>query len=200
MIQPHSSTSSGTQHALMSAAVPDLLDRWHHGDTDAARDVLAMVYGEMRMCAHHLLGNERVDHTLQPTALVHEAFVRLMKGRAPDIGTRQELIRIAAHVMRQVLVNHANRRRTLRRGGDAQRVALDPALSLFEDRCHDLIGLDEALERLSGVDPRQAAIVELRFFGGMELREIATLLDVSLRTVEREWSMARAWLRKEIAP
>jgi RNA polymerase sigma-70 factor (ECF subfamily) len=179
--------------------VTELISRWHTGDETAGENALALVYGELRALAGRYLRHERAGHTLQATALVHEAYLRLARGKDPDVRSRSELIGIAARLMRQILVNHAHHRRTLRRGGDRARVALDPALAMFEDRCVDLLGLDDALDRLAALDARQARVVELRFFGGMTVEETARAMGTSARTVEREWTLARAWLRREMA-
>ena len=195
--------------------VTELLSRWQSGDETAGAAVLALVYAELRELAGRYLRRERPGHTLQPTALVHEAYLRLVGGlvgglaeggaagfaggKDPGARCRSELIGIAARLMRQILVNHAHRRRTLRRGGDRARVALEAALAAFEDRCVDLIALDDALDRLAALDARQARVVELRFFGGMTVEETAGALGTSPRTVEREWTLARAWLRREMA-
>jgi RNA polymerase sigma factor (TIGR02999 family) len=178
--------------------VTDLLGQWRDGDSAAGEAALGLVYDELRSLAERYLRREAPGHTLQPTALVHEAYLRLVRGSDPSLTDRAHLIGIAARLMRQILVNHARDRKALRRGGAWQRVHLDPAVALFEDRCHDLLALDEALERLDAIDSRQARVVELRFFGGLANDEVARLLDTSPRTVEREWAMARAWLRREI--
>jgi RNA polymerase sigma factor (TIGR02999 family) len=161
-----------------------------------------MVYADLRRLAQVYLRREAPGHTLQPTALVHEACLRLIGNAGaspPRLESGAHLIGVAARLMRQILVNHAHRRRTLRRGGDRRRLDLDPAMAVFEERAVDLVALDEALERLSGLDPRQARIVEMRFFGAMTVEETARALDTSVRTVERDWTMARAWLSRELA-
>jgi len=176
-----------------------LLRSLGEGDGSAADELFSIIYGELRRVADRVMQGERSDHTLQPTALVHEAYLRLARGKHPGVRSGSELIGIAARLMRQILVNHAHHRRTLRRGGDRARVALDPTLAMFEDRCVDLLALDDALDRLAALDARQARVVELRFFGGMTVEETAGALGTSVRTVEREWTLARAWLRREIA-
>jgi RNA polymerase sigma factor (TIGR02999 family) len=179
-------------------AVTELLSSWRNGDEEAGEAALALVYGELRRIAKDCFRGEAIGHTLQPTALVHEVYLRLMGGPTPDITTRSHLIGVAARLMRQILVNYAHRRQAACRGGGRPRIALEPALALFEDRCVDLVALDEALEELTEFDPRQARVVELRFFGGLTVQETAEVLGVSVRTVERDWTMARAWLRREI--
>jgi RNA polymerase sigma factor (TIGR02999 family) len=159
---------------------------------------VAEVYAELRTLAGRYLRHERPGHTLDPTGLVHEVCLRLADGRAQTVSDRGHLIGIAARSMRQVLVNHAQRRSAARRGGGRRRVELDPALAVFEARCVDLLALDEALARLEGRDPRLCHVVELRFFGGLSIAEIAVVTGSSTRTVERDWMTARAWLRKEL--
>ncbi len=179
-------------------SVTDLLGRWRGGDPAAGETVIGLVYAELRTLAARYLRREAAGHTLQPTALVHEAYMRLIGGADPGITDRAHLIGVAARLMRQVLVNHAVRRGAARRGGGWRRVTLEPVVAVFEDRCDNLVELDDALERLAAIDERQARIVELRFFGGLSNDETARLLDTSSRTVEREWAMARAWLRREV--
>lgn len=178
--------------------VTELLSSWRNGDPAAGERAFSLVYGELRALAQRYLRQEAAGHTLQPTALVHEAFLRLP--RRAGIADRAHLIGIAARLMRQILVNHALRKRTLRRGGDGRRIPLDPAVALFEERCGDLVALDEALTRLAEVDARQAQVVELRFFGGLTTEETARTIGCSQRTVERDWTVARLWLRREVSP
>ncbi|MHC5004000.1 MAG: sigma-70 family RNA polymerase sigma factor [Planctomycetota bacterium] len=179
-------------------ALTRLLADWQRGDADAGRRVFAMVYGDLRRLAGHYLRGEKPDHTLQATALVHEAYLRLVGETTPAVTNRGHLVALSARLMRQILVNHALKRGAAKRGGNRQRVPLAQAAEVFEARCTDLVALDEALERLAAVDPRLTEIVELRFFGGLSVAETARLLDASPRTVERQWSLARAWLRQEL--
>jgi RNA polymerase sigma factor (TIGR02999 family) len=181
------------------AGVTELLAGWRNGDAEAGEVILAMLYDELRSMAARQLRGEAPGHTLQPTALVHEVYLRLARGREPGASDRAHLLAIAARVMRQVLVNHALARRTARRGGDRLRIGLDAAVDLFEERCRDLVALDEALTRLGEEHPRAARVVELRFFGGLTMEETAAALEASVRTVERDWTMARCWLRGEVA-
>lgn len=155
------------------------------------------VIAELRSLAGRYLAGERHGHTLQPTALVHEAFVRLA-GSAGVPADRSEFIALAATSMRRVLVDYARARKASKRGGDRQRVALDPAQAPGERADVDLLSLDEALTKLAALDPRQARIVELRFFGGLGVEAAAQVMGVSARTVEADWRMARAWLRREL--
>ncbi len=180
--------------------VTELLERWGAGDGEAERLVFALVYDELHRLAGAYASRERVGHTLQPTAIVHEAYLRLVGEQTPSLTSRAQFLRIAARLMRQILVNHAVARATDKRGGCWSRIPLDDSLRLVEERSIELRALDEALEGLAKIDPRQAHLVELRFFGGLTIEEAARVLDISPRSVVAEWSCARAWLRKEIAP
>ena len=143
---------------------------------------------------------ERLDHTLQPTALVHEAYLRLFPEQAADWADRSHFLRCAARAMRQILVDHARRRNRRKRGGDRNRVPLDSGVAFVSDQRPDiLLALDEALTRLEALDPRQAEVVELLYFTGMTQPEAAEALRVSPRTINREWRLARAWLREQVA-
>ncbi len=156
------------------------------------------VIAELHSLAAKYLAGERPGHTLQPTALVHEAFLRLVGSPGVPAG-RSDFIALAATAMRRVLVDHARARKAAKRGGDRRRIALDAAQAPGEDPGEvDVLALDESLERLAALDPRQARIVELRFFGGLGVEAVASVLGVSARTVEADWRMARAWLRREL--
>ncbi len=168
------------------------------GKEGAVDKLLPVVYEELRDLASKYLLRERADHTLQATALVHEAYLNLVDQTRVEWKNRAHFFGVAATAMRRLLINHAVRRRTTKRGGDQKRVEWDDALAIYEERALDLIAMDEALQRLSELDERQARVVELRFFGGLSNKEIAEVLQLSIRTVEREWRMARAWLRNEI--
>lgn len=175
-----------------------------HGSIDmptTAADGLAIddVYRHLRAVARRLLGGERTGHTLDPTALVHEVYVRLAAEPSVVVESPGHLVGLAARSMRQVLVNHALRRRTLKRGGPrSARIPLDAVVDLFESRCTDLVALDEALDRLGAMEPRLRQVVELRFFAGLTILEIARLLGRSTRTVERDWDTARTHLRHDL--
>lgn len=156
------------------------------------------VYDHLRGIAYRYLSRERRDHTLQPTALVHEAYLRLLQQRNVKGLDRQSFVCGAARAMRFVLVDHARRRSAAKRGGPLTRVPLDAAVSAYEERSVDLIELDDALTRLSSSDPQLGQIVEMRFFGGMTESEIGDVLGVSVRTVERSWRFARMWLCREL--
>jgi RNA polymerase sigma factor (TIGR02999 family) len=160
--------------------------------------LLPLVYKELRRLAAGYLRREKPGQTLQPTALVHEAYMRLMKDRPDRWQNRAHFCAIAAHSMRQILIERARARGAAKRGGVRHRVTLDDALAAGEDRSIDLLALDEALERLAAIDPEQARLVELRFFGGLTVEETAEAMDISPATVKRHWTIAKAWLTREL--
>jgi RNA polymerase sigma factor (TIGR02999 family) len=174
--------------------VTELLQAWGQGNV-AARDLLMpLVYQELRRRASAYLRRERPDHTLQPTALVHEAYLRLVDQRRIAWRNRAQFFGVAAEMMRRVLVDHARANRTLKRSGMLTRVTLDPGVAVIDPVDVDVLDLDAALTRLAAFDARKSRIAELRFFGGLSLKEAGEVLDISLATVEREWQVARAWL------
>ena len=156
------------------------------------------MYGELRALAGAYLRGERADHTLQPTALVHEAYLRLTSQHGVDWRDKAQLFGVAAQMMRRILVNYAEARNSAKRGGDVTRVTLDDSVSWGGERELDITALDEALTRLAQLDARQARVVELRFFAGLTIEEAADVLSISPATVKREWNMAKAWLRAEL--
>lgn len=161
---------------------------------------LPAVYNELRRLAAAFLRNERPDHTLQPTALVHEAYLRLLDQRQIDYNNRPQFLGVAAQMMRRILITHARARQAAKRGGvDVVRVTLDDALDFYEARDLSVIAVDEALKELAMFDPRQAQIIELRFFGGLTMDEVAEVLGVSVATVTRDWATAKRWLRLQLA-
>ncbi|MGE3163999.1 MAG: ECF-type sigma factor [Planctomycetota bacterium] len=164
----------------------------------ALEDLVPLVYEELRELALRLLRRERRSHTLQPTALIHEAYLRLATQHAVSWNDRHHFVGIAARAMRQVLINHAEARQAVKRGGAWQRVELDEVVGLFEDRSLDLLELNEALQRLQQFDADLARIVELRFFGGLTVQETARVVGAPVRSVERDWAIARAWLLREL--
>jgi len=175
-----------------------LLTRLKGGDRGALDRLMPLVHDELRRLARAHMRRERADHTLQATALAHEAYMRMVDLDRIDWRDRAHFFAVAAGVMRRILIDHARKRRAARRGGGAPHVPLEEGLRLAADRPDELVDLDEALERLAALDTRQARIVELRFFGGLSVEEAAVVLGVSPRTVKREWAVARAWLRAEL--
>jgi RNA polymerase sigma factor (TIGR02999 family) len=182
----------GMGHAHESTLLPGGA---RDGDERARDELIAMVYDELRRVASHLMRRERVDHTLSPTAVVHEAVIRLLGTAFFDKGKdRSYLFASAARAMREVLVDHARRRAAERRGGDRRRVPLDGVLDYFDGHGLDVIAVHEALDRLAEWHPRQSQVMTLRYFGGLTMPEVAEALGVSVVTVERDWRLARAWL------
>ena len=171
-----------------------------HGDDGGQplADLVPLVYDELRRLARGYLGRERPGQTLQPTALVNEAYLRLAKDRKQDWGSRARVVGIAAMSMRQILIERARARDAQKRGGGRARVTLDEGLLAGQAQTVDLLAVDAALIRLAGIDARQARLVELRFFGGLTVEECAEVLGVSPATVKRDWTLARAWLQREI--
>jgi len=179
--------------------VTEILREWQSGDKGAPERLFPIVYDELRRRAAAYLARERQDHTLQPTALVHEAYLRMVDQTSPSLQDRLHFYAIAARVMRHVLVDHARSRNSLKRGGAAQRLSSDTLDLLSADTMGDLIQLDEALERLSELDARKAKVVDMRFFGGMKEAEIAAALDINEKTVRRDWQFAKLWLYRELS-
>lgn len=169
------------------------------GDAAALEEVMPLVYEELRRIAARQMNRERPDHTLQPTALVHEAYLRLFEGPL-EVNDRAHFLALAARVMRRLLINHAEARRADKRGGDAPHVTLSGAENVAEaEPATEVLMLDAALQRLAEFDRRAAEIVEMRYFGGMTLEEVARATDLSPATIKREWTAARAWLRRELS-
>jgi RNA polymerase sigma factor (TIGR02999 family) len=179
--------------------VTELLLQWSQGDKSAEDRLLPLVYDELRRRAASYLRRERPGHTLQATALVHETYLALVNQRRVHWQNRAHFIGLAAQLMRRILVEHARRHHAAKRGGDKLQVTLDDALELSTERDLDLVALDESLTALHALDPQQSRIVELRFFGGLTVDETAAALGVSARTVDREWRMAKAWLKGDLA-
>ena len=178
--------------------VTALLKVWSGGDRQALERLMPLVYGELRKLAASYLRTERPDHTLQPTALVHEAFLRLVDQRSVDWASRAHFFGIAAQMMRRILVDHARKRHAAKRDATRYRVVTALAEEPEPDQGPELLALDQALDGLSELDPRQARIVELRFFAGLTVEETAEVVQISTATVKREWRTARAWLKREI--
>jgi RNA polymerase sigma factor (TIGR02999 family) len=178
--------------------VTALLQRWSAGDEAALDRLLPLVYGELRRLAASFLARERPGHTLQPTAVVHEAYLRLVDQQGVRVEDRGHFLAIAARLMRQILVDHARARDAAKRGGKTRKLTLDDGVISFE-RDPELIALDDALSSLAELDVRQSRIVEMRFFGGLSIEETAEAVGISPATVKREWDSAKAWLRREIS-
>ena len=179
--------------------VTRLLVDWSGGDEAALEKLIPLVQPELHRLAHHYMSRERAGHTLQTTALLDEAYLRLVDDNDRTWKNRTHFVASAARLMRRIMVDHARERGSLKRGGGALRVTLDEAALVTETRSDELLALDEALESLAVQDPRKSQIVELRYFGGLTMEETAGFLDVSLRTVEREWNMAKAWLYRALS-
>jgi len=181
-----------------SQEVTRLLIAWGEGDQTALDEVLPLIYQELRRMARRHLGRERGGHTLQTTALVHEAYLRLIDQKAVAWQNRAHFFAIAAQMMRRILVDHARARHYQKRGGGIQRVSFDEALVVSDERAAEVVALDEALTGLAEFDPRKSQIVELRFFGGLSIEETAEVLGVSPGTVMRDWTLAKTWLQRAI--
>ncbi len=178
--------------------VTQILKRASDGDGSAVNRLMPLVYNELRALAERYLRRERPSHTLQATALVHEAYVRLIRQEDVEWQNRAHFFAVAAQAIRRILVDHARGKQRAKRGGDRERVRLDEDVAVPAERDLDLVALDEALEKLARLHARQARIVELRFFAGLNLKDVATYLGISPRTVDGDWGMARAWLRREL--
>ncbi|HEY0514141.1 MAG TPA: sigma-70 family RNA polymerase sigma factor [Thermoanaerobaculia bacterium] len=181
-------------------SITQLLQKWSAGDQEAAERVLPLVYNELRRIASRQLRRERCDHTLQATAIVHEAYLRLDGQEGFHWPSREHFFAFAAHLIRRILVDYARHQKRLKRGGGMERVTLSEAADLTMVKSVDLLEVDEALAALEAIDPRKAAVVELRFFAGLTLEETAAQLGISPETVGREWRRAKAWLYRELQP
>lgn len=182
----------------MSQNITHLLREWSDGDQDALNKLTPLVYEELRQQAARYLRRERAGHTLQTTALINEAYLRLIDAKDVRWQSRSHFFAIAANLMRRVLVDHARRRDAEKRGGDHVRLTLDDALAVTASSDIDVLAIDDALNKLAHIDSQQALVVELRFFSGLSVEETAAALGISAATVKRDWSVARAWLRREI--
>jgi len=182
------------------AEVTQLLREWSSGRQEARDELLGLVYEPLRAIAGRHLHRERREHTLQPTALVNELYLKLVDQRKVAWEDRAHFFAVAAQVMRRILVDHARRKKSNKRGGDMIAVTIGAALDLAATENIDVVALDVALENLAAIFPQQARIVELRFYAGLTIDETAAVLSVSPATISREWTMARAWLRRELGP
>ncbi|HJU93565.1 MAG TPA: sigma-70 family RNA polymerase sigma factor [Pyrinomonadaceae bacterium] len=187
---------------LASGAAPEgitqLLLKWSGGDSSAREELMPLVYVELRRLAAKYLRRERINHTLQPTALVNEAYLRLIDQRKVEWQSRAQFFGLAARLMRNILVDHARSHQAAKRGGQQLSVSLSRADRVSKEPAIDLVALHETLERLAAHDEQKGRIVELRFFGGLTIEETAEVLEISHATVERDWKLARAWLRCEL--
>ena len=179
--------------------ITKLLQGWRGGDRAALDALVPVVYKELHRLAHCELRKERPDHTLQSTALVHEAYFRLVGQTLPQWESRTHFFAIAAQLMRQILVDYARRHRASKRGSGVCMLTLDDAVVLPQRKDVDVVAIDDALNTLAEVDPRQSRIVELRFFAGLSLQEISEVMGIATATVQRDWTAARAWLHREIS-
>ena len=175
-----------------------LLVAWGQGDESAFEQLVPLVHAELRRLAHREMGRERAGHTLQTTALVNEAYMRLIDVSQVQWKDRAHFFAMSARLMRRILVDHARARQSQKRGGDARKVSFDEALVVSEERGSDLVALDDALQALAAVDARKSQVIELRYFGGLSVEETAEALQVSPDTVIRDWRLAKAWLLREL--
>src|ERR671936_1662824 len=178
--------------------VTQLLQQWSHGDDAALAELTPLIYEELRRLAHHYMEGERPGHTLQTTALVNEAYLRLADQTNPNWQSRAHFFAVAARAMRQILVSYARTQQAQKRGGDAHKVDLDEAALVSPEESKQIVDLHEALEQLSALDSRKAQIVELKYFGGLNYDEIAEVLKISRITVRRDWEFAKVWLYTEL--
>ena len=179
--------------------VTQILRDWNEGDADAPAQLMPLVYEELRRRAADCLRRERRDHTLQPTALVHEAYVKLVEQNRAQWKDRAHFCSVAAQLMRRILVKYAEAHNADKRGGQLKKIYLDETRELAQERAPDLLSLDDALKSLAVSHPRESEIVELKFFGGLNAKEIGEVLNVSTKTVLRDWQFAKAWLNRHLA-
>jgi RNA polymerase sigma factor (TIGR02999 family) len=178
--------------------VTQLLQEWSQGDDAALAELTPLVYEELRRLAHHYMEGERPDHTLQTTALVNEAYLRLADQTNPNWQSRAHFFAVAARAMRQILVSYARSNRAQKRGGGGARIELDEAAIMSPEQSNEIVDVHEALERLGTLDSRKAQVVELKYFGGLNHDEIAEVMKISTVTVRRDWVFAKAWLHNEL--
>jgi RNA polymerase sigma factor (TIGR02999 family) len=186
-------TTPSAQH------VTELLLAWSQGEESALEKLTPVVYEQLRRLAHRYMGGERAAHTLQTTALVNEAYLRLIDGKQVNWQNRAHFFAVSARLMRRILVDWARSRQSHKRGGEPEGVTLDDALLVSKGHGEDLLALDEALEKLAKVDVRKSRVVEMRFFGGLSVEETAEVLKVSLDTILRDWKLAKLWLLRELS-
>ena len=182
-----------------SHQVTQLLQQWHQGEADALEKLLPIIYHELQKLAGSYLRNERPGHTLQPTALINEAYLRLVGQNFPEWQNRKHFFGVAAQLMRQILVEHARAHSTAKRGAGEPNLPLDEALTYTQEKASELVALDDALQALAQLDVRKARLIELRYFGGLSLEETAEVMDISIATIGREMRLAQAWLHRELS-
>src|SRR6266550_311308 len=191
-------TTLGKSTGLTGDNLTGLLVQWHEGDKAALDRLTPLVYDELRRMAHRYIQRERDGHTLQTTALVNEAYLRLAGQQKVDWQNRAHFFAVTAQVMRHILIDHARRRRYVKHGGELLQIPIEAVTVMSQQRAKELIALDEALDELAKLDRRKSRVVELRYFGGLTLEETAEALEVSLMTVRRDWRAAKAWLYKRV--
>lgn len=192
-------TSSDAVDEVLRFQATELLSKAHKGDAASAEKLLPLVYDEMHHLAERFLRREVANHTLQPTALVHEAYLRLVEQSRVDWQGRTHFFAVGARIMHRLLIDHGRNRKRAKRGGGWLRITLAPEVAPFANMEIDALAVHEAIEKLEALDPRQARLVELRFFSGLSMSEIADVLGVSKRTAEADWTHARAWLARELS-
>ena len=188
----------GSMSEPLPEEVTQLLGQWKSGDSQALDKLMPTVYEELRRMAHRQMAHERTGHTLQATALVNEAYLKLKGKRAMHLQSRAQFFAVAAQIMRFILVDYARRHARAKRGGGAEQVTLDDAMLVSQDKASELLALDEALQKLEQFDKRKSQIAVLRFFSGLTAEETAEALSISVETITRDWRLARAWLQKEL--
>ncbi len=186
-------------HSVEPSEATQILEEVQRGDRSAADRLFAVVYAELRKLAAAHLVQERRGHTLQPTALVHEVYLKIVDQTRVDWRGRTHFFAVGAQIMRRILVDHARAHKAAKRGGGRQRITLDENLAAGPRRDEDILALEDALDKLARLDPQQARMVELRFFGGLTVADVAEVLQMPKRSVEREWTMIRSWLRRELS-
>ena len=181
-------------------SVTQLLEQWNHGDREALDKLMPLIYEELRKMAKRYMSGQNPGHTLQTTALIHEAYLRMVKQKEKHFENRAHFFGVAAQAMRHILVDYARARQTARRGGGARPISLEEAALVTQERAAELVAFDDALKELEKLSKRQSRVVELRYFGGLSVEETATVLEVSSDTVMRDWSMAKTWLHRALSP
>ena len=181
-------------------SVTQLLEQWNHGDREALEKLMPLIYEELKKMARRYMRQQNPDHTLQTTALIHEAYLRMVKQKEKHFENRAHFFGVAAQAMRHILVDYARERHTAKRGGGVRPISLEEAALVTQERAAEVIALDDALKELEELSKRQSRVVELRYFGGLSVEETAAVLEVSPDTVMRDWSMAKTWLHRALSP